>query len=131
MEERVAAETVALKTQERENEQLTQQIQTPHVDLLNEKVNWISKAVVFSQSDLQDKLVTLDKRESDVKASLRAAESYLSYSEREWSRARQGLDMAIEPPAALEEQVEARGGRQLSLVVKSLVGSHENLATVD
>ena len=107
MEERVAAETVALKTQERENEQLTQQIQTTHVDLLNEKVNWISKAVVFSQSDLQDKLVTLDKRESDVKASLRAAESYLSYSEREWSRARQELDMAIEPPAALEEQVEA------------------------
>lgn len=107
-EELVAAATVALKKQERANEKLSQEIQTMHIDLLTDKVSWISKAVVFTQSDLQDQLVTLDKRESDLKALLRTANSHLSYAEREWSRARQELDMATESNAALAQQVEAR-----------------------
>jgi potassium efflux system protein len=107
-EVRVAGETVDLKEQEWSNSKLTQQIRAARIDLLAEKVNWISKAVVFSPSDLQDQLVTLDKRESDLKASLRAAESYLTYSEREWSRVRQELDLETDPTAALIEQVENR-----------------------
>ncbi|MEO2046781.1 MAG: mechanosensitive ion channel domain-containing protein [Pirellulales bacterium] len=107
-EVRVVGETVGLKKQEWSNSKLTQQIRAARIDLLTEKVNWISKAVVFSPSDLQDQLVTLDKRESDLKASLRAAESYLTYSEREWSRVRQELDLETEPNAALIEQVENR-----------------------
>jgi potassium efflux system protein len=107
-EVRVAGETVGLKEQEWSNSKLTQQIRAARIDLLTEKANWISKAVVFSPSDLQDQLVTLDKRESDLKASLRAAESYQTYSEREWSRVRQELDLETEPTAALIEQVENR-----------------------
>jgi potassium efflux system protein len=107
-EVRVASETVGLKDQEWSNSKLTQQIRAARIDLLTEKANWISKAVVFSPSDLQDQLVTLDKRESDLKASLRAAESYQTYSEREWSRVRQELDLETEPTAALIEQVENR-----------------------
>jgi potassium efflux system protein len=107
-EVRVAGETVGLKEQEWSNSKLTQQIRAARIDLLTEKANWISKAVVFSPSDLQDQLVTLDKRESDLKASLRAAESYQTYSEREWSRVRQELDLETDPTAALIEQVENR-----------------------
>ena len=107
-DKRMVEETAELKKQQRAICKLKQQIETTQIDLLEEKIDWISKEVLFSPSDLQDQLLALDKHESDLKALLRTNESNLLYSEKEWSRSRHQLDMATAPDAVLAEQVAAQ-----------------------
>ncbi|MDA1053430.1 MAG: mechanosensitive ion channel [Planctomycetota bacterium] len=109
LEVRIATVTVDLKKQELSKEQRNQKLHQLQVELLAEKVKWISKAgCVFTNRDLQDQMIEIDKQEEDLKSDLQLAESNLQYAEGEWSRARHQLDMSTDRNAELVEQVEAK-----------------------
>ena len=108
LEANLAAELLAVKRQERANQELAIAIHEVQTELVAEKVKWIEKAVVFSAADLQDQLVQIDKQEMDLKSSQRTAETNLEYEERRWSALRQALDTVAERSVELVEQVEAK-----------------------
>ena len=100
-EKRVAEETVKLKKRQQAIGKLKQQIDTAQIDLLKEKVRWISKDVVFSSADLKSQEATLDNTESDLKKLLNTANTELDYFKKEWPRSRHQLDMATAPDPVL------------------------------
>ncbi len=105
---RIATEMLAVRKQERDNQQLANELHKRHIELLEEKVKWIARSVVFSEQDLRDQMIEIDKQEEDLKSELLLAESNLEYSKSEWSRVRQQLDTSMEKNAELAEQVEAK-----------------------
>lgn len=107
LEVRLANQLLSLRQQEHANENGSQQIHQAEIQLLEEKIKWISKVVVFSRRDLQDQLVEIDKLEADLKGALRTAEFNLRYAESELVRLRQQLDASTTKQASLVEQVEA------------------------
>ena len=107
-EEQIAEETVELKKQELTNEKLSAQIQGLEVELLAEKINWISKDVIFSPEDLQDQLVFLDKLEADLKSKVSTTDSNLTLAEQDLAQDKRELESQESPPLMLIEQVEAR-----------------------
>ncbi|MEO8494453.1 MAG: mechanosensitive ion channel domain-containing protein [Planctomycetota bacterium] len=108
LEVQIAAGTMDLKKQELGNEQRNQKFHQLQVELLAEKVKWISQAVVFTNRDLQEQMIEIDKQEEDLQSDLRQAESDLQYAEGEWSRARHQLDTSPDRNAELVELVEAK-----------------------
>lgn len=108
LEAQIAAEAVNLKKQEQANQQVSQQLHIAQVELLQQKVEWIGKAAVFSDRDLQEQMIEIDKQEEDLRNELRLAEANLQYAEGEWSRARQQLDATMDRDAELSEQVNAK-----------------------
>jgi len=108
IEVRIAEETLALKKQDKENQQLAQKLHQVQVDLLAEKINWIAKGVVFSDADLRDQMIEIDKQEEDLQSELRLAESNELYADGEWSRVRQQLDTSQDKNPELAEQVDAK-----------------------
>ncbi len=124
-EAEIAAVTLDLKKQQLANEQRNQKIHQLQVDLLAEKVKWISKAGrVFTNRDLQEQMIEIDKQEEDLKNELQLAESNLQYAEGVWSRARSQLDTSTDKNAELVEQVEAKQlARQLYQTQVSLLNA--------
>lgn len=108
IEVRIAEEALVLKKQDKENQQLAQKLHQVQVDLLDEKIKWISRGVVFSDNDLRDQMIEIDKQEEDLQSELTLAESNLKYADGEWSRVRQQFDILMEKNAELAEQVEAK-----------------------
>ncbi|QDU98699.1 mechanosensitive ion channel domain-containing protein [Lignipirellula cremea] len=108
LEVRIATESLAQAKQEQANQELAQKLHTAQVDLLQAKVVWFSKASVFSDRDLQEQMIEIDKHEEDLRNELRRAESNLKYAESEWTRARSQLDSATEKSVELVQQVEAK-----------------------
>ena len=97
-----------MKKQGYANEQISQQIQQTNIEILQEKIKRVSRASIFSQQDLQDELLEIDKQEADLNISLRSAELNLQYAEGELFRLRQQRDSSTENSVSLVEQIEAR-----------------------
>jgi small-conductance mechanosensitive channel len=76
--------------------------------LLEAKVKWIAPRAVFSDRDLQEQMIEIDKYEEDLHTDLRLAESDLQYAESEWSQVRHELDSSITKNPVLITQVEAK-----------------------
>jgi hypothetical protein len=96
LESKLASDVLTLRRMERSNEQLQQTVLSAQVEMLREKIRWIEKSAVFSGEDLQDQTVELDKRESDLQESLRAAEFNLQFAEVELSEARKQVEGTTE-----------------------------------
>ncbi|MBI2479358.1 MAG: hypothetical protein HYV60_12220, partial [Planctomycetia bacterium] len=124
LEVRIATVALDLKKQEETNQQFSKKLHQQQVDLLTEKVKWISKAVTFSKSDLNEQMMEIDKQEEDLRNDLQLAESNLQYAEGDWSRARQALDSSTEKKAELVEQLDAKQlARQLYQTQVSLLNA--------
>ena len=108
LEVRLASEILALRKQERTNEERSKETHKIRLALLKEKIDWITPHAKFSDEDLQDQLLEIDKRESDRKRLLKSAQYSLQYIERQWFNARAQLDTADNDVPALVEDVEAK-----------------------
>lgn len=108
LEVRIATEALAIQKLEQANAELAQKLHQTQLSLLEEKVLWISKAVRFSERDLQLQMIEIDKQEEDLKGDISFAESNLAYAETEWSRVRHQLDTMVPKDPELIEQVEAK-----------------------
>jgi small-conductance mechanosensitive channel len=131
LESKLASDVLTLRRMERSNEQLQQTVLSAQVEMLREKIRWIEKSAVFSGEDLQDQTVELDKRESDLQESLRAAEFNLQFAEVELSEARKQVEGTTEQAAELREKLASKQTtRQLYQMQVSLLNSRlQRLAT--
>jgi potassium efflux system protein len=124
-ETRIATETLEFRRLSQVNQRIAQELHHRQVAILEEKVGWISKGAIFSDRDLQDQMLEVDKQEEDLRSDLRSAESELQYAEIDWSRARHQLDMSLDKGVELVEQVEAKQlTRQLYQTKVSLLNVH-------
>ncbi len=112
LEVRIATEALAVEKQEQANAELAQKLHQTQLSLLEEKVQWIAKAVRFSDRDLQLQKIEIAKQEEDLKRDISFAESNLQYAQTEWTSARHDLDMTNVKSPELIEQVEAKQAAQ-------------------
>lgn len=108
LESQIAKETLDLRKQEQANQQFVLRLHQLQVELLEAKVKWIAPRAVFSDRDLQEQMIEIDKYEEDLRTDMRLAESDLQYAESEWSQVRHELDSSITKNPVLVKQVEAK-----------------------
>ena len=113
LEARLANETLSLRRLGHENERLNKQIVELTAQLQEVKLKCFDGNVRFSDSDLQEILVQIERGELEVRQSVKLAESKLQYAEREWSNAQRQLDDQGEKPEIKEELAARRVARQL------------------
>lgn len=109
----LANESLSLGRMNSENEDLNKQVVLDSIQLLEAKTKLLIDKVQFSDSDLQEILVQIERQESDVRQSVRMAESRFQYAERELSDARRTLENKGETPQTKEVLAARRVARQL------------------
>lgn len=105
LELNTAEQTVLLRTSETTNAKLAQESNAILLTLLREQIALMRQDAFFSESDLQTRLVDIEKLESELRQDIRSGEASLSYYDRILTEVRQKLD-AQSQPAASETEAE-------------------------
>ena len=108
LELQLAIESLSLRKHLLANEQLNAGIHDLQLTSLRARIVAGEASVRFTEAELEDQLVDLEKREADTQRAIESAQANLEYSERQWFEARQRLDAAGDDTSALQEEVEAR-----------------------
>jgi len=121
LESELASGVLALRQLELDNEQTHLANEQLVIELLRDKVVFVSQDVQFTDEDLQTKLAELTSQEFETRQTIEATELNRRYAEERWSEARRSLDASATADRALAEEVEAwrlaRRRRQEELAV--------------
>lgn len=125
LDSRLGAEMLRLREMELANERLAEQFFQRNLPYLRERLQWIAVDARFTQQDLQDQLLELDKQEDDMRRAIDAAQTNLQYLERVWFEARSRLEAAAEPTPAMTEELAARRGARQVQQQRILMGNQQ------
>ncbi len=114
LEAKLANETLKLRRLANENEQLNKQVIELTIQIQQEKRDRMAGKVRFADSDLQEILVQIERREQELRQAITLAESKQQYEDRQWSDARRKIDEQGESAVAKEELAARRAARQLA-----------------
>ncbi len=108
LESRSAQNDRRLRTIELSNQKLDSEIHELRLTFLKEKLAVVKQNTHFTREGLEEFLARLDEAEYRINRQLEYAKSDLALRDSQWAEARRRLDNAVEKPAALIEEVEAR-----------------------
>ena len=114
LEAKLANETLKQRRLANENEQLNKQVIELTIQIQQEKRDRMAGKVRFADSDLQEILVQIERREQELRQAITLAESKQQYEDRQWSDARRKIDEQGESAVAKEELAARRAARQLA-----------------
>ena len=104
-EAKLASERLALRRAEWANESLTAEIQNLQIQILKRRVAALDNVATFTDDDLEQQLVEIEKSEDDVKRSAETARLMQTFAEHQWMAAKERL--AAEETSVAAEEVEA------------------------
>lgn len=123
LESQLAAETVRLREAEVVNEKNDAALHELRLQYLRRRVADLTKSARFTQHDLEEQLLEMNRRETALRSQLERAQSDLNTLEQNWHSARKKLEENGQLEAALTEEVEtwrlARQCRQQEVTVLS------------
>jgi small-conductance mechanosensitive channel len=108
----LAAETVALRTQEIDRERLAQEVQKLAVQICQQQVARLGPLVKFSQADLDEQLAQIKKKEDSAQRSLANAQKYLHDANVQIQQFQQRLDSETGDRTLLAENLESQRRRR-------------------
>lgn len=108
LESQVASEMVALRQIELERESRGKDIHTLRLEILRNRLQWVSTRSGFTKSDLDAKLVEIETMRAQIRRRLEELERNALDLERWSDAAKSRRNQSITPDAALIEEVTAR-----------------------
>ncbi len=112
---RLAEESLVLKRQELSVEESSEVVRSLHQAIDETKLKLIGSRVEFDKGTLNEQIVELDSRESELRRKVESLRVELQYAERRWLTARQELDSFPSPGLELIERVESLKIEQQSI----------------
>ncbi len=113
LDSQLADETLVLCRLNNEIAQLENKVVLLSVQRLQEKTDRLAGNVQFSDADLQEILIRIERQELELRESANLVEERLKYAQREWSQTRDKVDSGKDTPLAREELTARRVARQL------------------
>ena len=104
---RIAAATVDLRRTELNNDRLELAIEEQRLNLLREKLEIVASQAVFTEEDLNTRLLELDNQEEAIKMDREDKQFEQEYFQQQWVQAQKRADDGDGTPAVLRAEVDA------------------------
>ena len=112
---------LALREQERRNQELEAEAHGLRLSYLTEKVAWIEQRAAFTEEDLAEKLESNEREELRAKRAMESAQVELNVAAEYLAEVRQRRDRSADPTPEVIEELEAarlqREARQLAVML--------------